>query len=65
MDYEHIFVCNNYEVGEEDGFEYEDKLEIPPTAGMYKASKVDGVRLYPYIIDYGGIPHKRYISIEE
>ena len=65
MDYNHIFECNNYEVGEEDGFDYEDKLEIPPTIGMYRASKVDGVRLYPYIIDYGYYAGKRYISLEE
>ena len=61
---EHIFICRNYEIGEEDGFEYEDELLVSPTIGMYKASTVDGVRLYPYIIDYGYIPpSKRYISL--
>ena len=54
---------NNYEAGEEDGFEYEDELTIPPTTGMFRSSKVDGVRLYPYILDYTyGECKKRYID---
>ena len=61
-----IFICRNYEVGEEDGWEYEDKLEIPPTLGMHQVSRVDGVRLYPYITDYSTVcGGKRYISLGE
>ncbi|SHJ74892.1 M78 family metallopeptidase domain-containing protein [Tepidibacter formicigenes] len=49
-----------YEKGTEDGFEYEDELEcIDISIGMFKASVVDGVRLYPYVITSKG---KRYIS---
>lgn len=31
-------------------WEYEDLLEVDITGGMYKASIVDGVRMYPYVI---------------
>jgi hypothetical protein len=31
-------------------WEYEDELEIDITESMFKISKVDGVRLYPYVI---------------
>lgn len=31
-------------------WDYEDELEVDKiTDGMYKASRVDGVRIYPYI----------------
>ncbi len=35
-------------------WQYEDKLEIDITDGMFRASKVDGVRLYPYVF-VGGV----------
>ena len=31
-------------------WEYEDELETDITKGMFLASVVDGVRLYPYVI---------------
>jgi len=31
-------------------WQYEDELDIDITDGMFRASKVDGVRLYPYVI---------------
>ncbi len=37
-----------YHAGLEDGWEYEDKLPTL-TQGMFAVSKVDGVRLYPFI----------------
>lgn len=44
-----IIEAEVYHEGLEDGWEYEDKLECGLTQGMYKASRVDGVRIYPYI----------------
>ncbi|KKN62225.1 hypothetical protein LCGC14_0513620 [marine sediment metagenome] len=38
-----------YHAGLEDGWEYEDEIQGGLTSAMYAASKVDGVRLYPYI----------------
>jgi len=32
------------------GWEYEDLLEIDITEGMFRASRVDIVRLYPYVV---------------
>ena len=31
-------------------WEYEDELETDITQGMYNASVVDGVRVYPYVL---------------
>lgn len=36
-----------WDVGWVDGWEYEDKLSYL-TRGMFRASRLDGVRLYPY-----------------
>ncbi|KKM89169.1 hypothetical protein LCGC14_1251500 [marine sediment metagenome] len=65
-EHKNIYICRNYELGEEDGFKYEDKLIVSPTLGMHAASHVhvEGVRLYPYIVDFsGGTPIVRYISL--
>ena len=48
-----------YQPGMEDGWEYEDELQTDITPGMYAASKVDVVRLYPYIETPEG---RRYLS---
>lgn len=40
--------------GLEDGWEYEDRLTVDISPQMYAASKVDGVRLYPYIATLEG-----------
>ncbi len=47
-----------YHIGLEDGWEYEDNLPFL-TNEMFKVSKVDGVRLYPYIQTLEG---KHFIS---
>jgi hypothetical protein len=54
-----IIEAEQYHVGLEDGFEYEDELTVDLTTGMFEASKVDIVRLYPYINTLEG---KHYIS---
>ena len=54
-----VIEAEAYRRGLEDGFEYADQLEFPVTDGMYEASIVDGVRLYPYIDTAEG---RHYIS---
>lgn len=44
-------------------WEYEDRITFPITAGMFRASKVDGVRLYPYILLIAG--KRIYLELEE
>lgn len=36
-------------MAEQIDYEYEDRIEGDITIGMYRASIVDGVRLYPYV----------------
>jgi hypothetical protein len=40
---------DRYDERLEDRREYEDKLSIDINGGVYTASQVDGVRLYPFI----------------
>jgi hypothetical protein len=54
-----VVEAEQYRSGLEDGFEYEDQITQEITLGMFKASKLDGVRLYPFINTLEG---KMYVS---